>query len=351
MSDAESVLIRRGDGAWSAPAVSGYSQEAELQKILFDHPDLLPGVDGRSRAAREFESGVGPADVVVITDDGRLVVVECKLAYNRQARREIIGQVLDYASRIWSMSIEEFEARWLSVTGAPAFETFGIDAAEVRRGVQKALSDGSFTLVLAVDAINDDLRRIVEYLNAITRDDVAVVAFEAARILDEDVEILMPRVYGAELAAAKERRRTTNSWSEDKFLDAVAGESVQVAESVRDFLDHARRLGYTVYNGTAAQPNVILGVDGFGYWQVSIYTAPVRVRVRLHDITDARGADLTTACVQPLLGLPGVDLDPANLNVRRKLTLPAEMLTDPHSRERLLESMRVLAAAARKEGP
>jgi hypothetical protein len=346
---ADPVLIRRRRGVWAAPAVSGYSQEAELQQILFEHPELLPGVDAGARACREFESGVGPADVVVVTDDGRLIVVECKLAYNRQARREIIGQVLDYASRIWSMGIEEFEARWQAVAGAPAFEGFGVDASEVRRGVEKALRDGSFTLVLAVDAINDDLRRIVEYLNAITRDDVAVVAFEAARILDDDVEILMPRVYGAELAAAKERRRPSTSWTEDEFLRAVEQEGKDVTESVRTFLDQARRLGYIVYNGTASRPNVILGIEGFGYWPVSIYTAPVRVRLRLHDITDARGAEVTTACVQPLLDLPEVDLDRAKPNVRRKLTLPATLLTDPGARQQVLEALRVLADAAGKD--
>lgn len=79
-------------------------------------------------------------------------------------------------------------------TGESAFEVFGVDASAVRSEVECALRDGSFTLVLAVDTINHDLRRIVAYLNAITRDDVSIMAFEATRVAHGQVEILMPRV-------------------------------------------------------------------------------------------------------------------------------------------------------------
>lgn len=99
MAGEDGFLIRSGGGAWESPSLTGYTDEAALQQILAEHPELLPGVDEPAVACTEFESGVGPADVVVITDDGRLVLVECKLARNRQVRREVIGQVLDYSSR------------------------------------------------------------------------------------------------------------------------------------------------------------------------------------------------------------------------------------------------------------
>lgn len=57
-----------------------------------------------------MQSGVGPADVIAVDADGALTVVECKLATNQNARREIVGQVFDYAAQLQKMPIDEFEA-------------------------------------------------------------------------------------------------------------------------------------------------------------------------------------------------------------------------------------------------
>lgn len=153
------------------------------------------------------------------------------------------------------MSIDDFEERWRFRTGESAFASFGTGESTVCAGVKAALADGSFTLVLAVDAINDDLRRIVEYLNAITRDEVSIIAFEATRVSHGQVEILMPRAYGAELAEAKNRRRRwTHSWTQEEFLAAAGADGEQVAAAARLFLDEVRRAGFTVFNGTAANP-------------------------------------------------------------------------------------------------
>ena len=108
MSD--QVLFRAPDGSWSEPSTRGYVDEDALQALLAAHPDLLPGVTGDPAVCREFQSGVGPADLVVVDAEGSITLVECKLAANRQVRREVIGQVLDYASRLWRMPVEAFTA-------------------------------------------------------------------------------------------------------------------------------------------------------------------------------------------------------------------------------------------------
>ena len=93
------VLIRRDGEAWQKPYKTGYTDEAHLQSILQEHPWLIPGVRINAHVYIEFQSGVGPSDVVAIDLENGLTLVECKLASNREVRREIIGQVLDSASR------------------------------------------------------------------------------------------------------------------------------------------------------------------------------------------------------------------------------------------------------------
>lgn len=115
------VLVRRNQEDWREPEKTGYTDESHLQSILLEHPWLIPGVQRNARVCIEFQSGVGPSDVVAIDLENGLTLVECKLASNREVRREIIGQILDYASRFWHMSVEDFDAQWALRTGCSIF--------------------------------------------------------------------------------------------------------------------------------------------------------------------------------------------------------------------------------------
>lgn len=97
----------------------GSCQRPTCSRCWREQPSLIPGVGTRAFAAREFHTGVGPSDVIDADADadGSVTVVECKLASNVEIRRKIVGQVLDYAARIWRMPLVDFEARWLQYSG------------------------------------------------------------------------------------------------------------------------------------------------------------------------------------------------------------------------------------------
>jgi hypothetical protein len=40
------MLIRHSGGGWESPAVTSYDDEAALETLLLESPDLLPGGDG-----------------------------------------------------------------------------------------------------------------------------------------------------------------------------------------------------------------------------------------------------------------------------------------------------------------
>ena len=52
---------------------------------------------------------LGFLDVLLISEHGRLVVVECKLWRNPQARREVVGQILDYARELARYGYEDLQ--------------------------------------------------------------------------------------------------------------------------------------------------------------------------------------------------------------------------------------------------
>ncbi len=210
------ILTRPLGGLWNEPQQVSYGREADLQQILADHPSLIPGVGEAAIACKELQSGAGPADLIVIDQAGGLTLVECKLASNRQVRREIIGQMFDYASAFWRMPMDEFEQRWLARAGRSLSDSVASANPDFASAVAANLAEGRFNIVLAVDAINDDLKRIVEYLNATSGPATSVIAVEYKRLITEHTEILMPMIYGEELAQAKAAafERAQERWTE-----------------------------------------------------------------------------------------------------------------------------------------
>lgn len=250
------ILIRRGDGTWREPLNVGYALEAELQKILAEYPELIPGVSAGAQTCREFRSGAGPADIIVVDTAGELTVVECKLAADPQIRREIIGQMFDYASALWKMDIDDFASRWRARTIVPLFPEDSNDALSLRQQVRSNLEDGRFRIVLAVDAINPELKRMVEYLNAMSGPATSIIAVAYTRLKDHETEILMPQIYGQELAETKAtantRPRTT--WNLDTYRSWLASHAPSMLDKFNHFIDYATASGLSFLGSTTISP-------------------------------------------------------------------------------------------------
>jgi len=97
---------------------SAYAKEAALQALLADYPELLAGgqitpddprrwlLINREKGLTEQEAGANrwSVDHLFIDHDGIPTIVEVKRSSNTQIRREIVGQMLDYAAnglRYW----------------------------------------------------------------------------------------------------------------------------------------------------------------------------------------------------------------------------------------------------------
>jgi hypothetical protein len=101
--------------------------EADLQDLVHKHPEALPieeidpSFSGPVSICRELNTPAGPIDNFLVTPSGLPILVECKLWRNPQARREVVGQVLDYAKEL---------ARWTSAD---------IEREAARRGVPSVI--------------------------------------------------------------------------------------------------------------------------------------------------------------------------------------------------------------------
>lgn len=226
MGVSREILIKRAGGDWQSPAISGYLDETHLQNLLAASPSRVPGVPEGSYAVTELPLDIGYADVVVVSPAGDLTVVECKLEKNPEKRRMVIGQVQDYASAIWRGGFDDFSQAWAR-RGAPLEHSLdAVALASLRSNIAAA----RINLCLAVDSIDDDLRRLVEYLSLITVADVTVTAIEVGYVRDGDTEILLPAVYGVELAEAKTMSKgSATKWTRESFLAATRSDAERAA--------------------------------------------------------------------------------------------------------------------------
>jgi len=223
LSDDHRILVRRaGEAGWASPENLAYDNEAHLQTILTEDPSRVPGVTREARAVAELSTSGGSIDVCIVDVDGSITVVECKLASNSERRRMVIGQVIDYASAIWSDGEAAFFGAWQSRGGDDPAELLGADALDQ---LKRNIGEARINLCLAVDAIDGDLRRLVEYLNRVTLDHVRVTALQLAYARHGELEMLIPSTFGGEIAAAKTRTDRPASWTHETFFEAIASEA------------------------------------------------------------------------------------------------------------------------------
>ena len=59
----------------------------------------------------ELNTPAGPIDNFMVTASGLPVLAECKLWRNPQGRREVVGQILDYAKELSRWSLSDFSGK------------------------------------------------------------------------------------------------------------------------------------------------------------------------------------------------------------------------------------------------
>ena len=108
----------------------------------------------------------------MVTPSGLPVLVECKLWRNPEGRRDVVGQILDYAKELsrWSSSdLQREVSRRLKRDGDPLLEMVRAVDPEVNEiqfndALTANLRRGRFLLLIVGDGIREGVEAIAEYL-------------------------------------------------------------------------------------------------------------------------------------------------------------------------------------------
>lgn len=154
--------------------------EATIQRLIQSHPSCLPIAEidplfcGPVPVCMELNTPAGSIDNFFVTPSGLPVLAECKLWRNPEGRREVVGQILDYAkelSRWTSSDLQREVSRRLKRSGNPLLDLVReagheVDEADFNDALSANLRRGRFLLLIVGDGIREGVEAIAEYLQA-----------------------------------------------------------------------------------------------------------------------------------------------------------------------------------------
>jgi hypothetical protein len=261
---------------------TAYDSEDLLQTLLADYPDLLAGdqIDDqhprrwllirREATVPDREAGAGrwSVDHLFVDQDAIPTLVEVKRSSDTRIRREVVGQLLEYAANavaFWPVEKirAEFEHRCEQegfATEQALHEFLGPEADEEEfwNRVKTNLDLGKVRLLFVADKISSELQRIVEYLNRQMRE-TEVLAVEVRQFEGEGRTTLVPRVLGQKVKAELPRPRL---WDEASLLARLEPPDLEIAQRI---LKWAAKHGLEVKGGRGAKYaglNLVLDADG-----------------------------------------------------------------------------------------
>jgi len=237
-----------------------YEYEDLLQEMLATHPRLLAGdqmaendspqwlLIAREAAVPDSRgsSGRWSADHLFADQNGIPTIIEVKRGANTQVRREIVGQILDYAAHaslhleaetLHSRYVETCENRGIDPDEQLASVLDGEDPIDFWQKVETNFRSKRIRLLFVADEIPSELKRVVEFLNE-SMDAVEVFAIEVSQYTSENSQAFVPRLYGQ----TEEARATSSS-------DSRTGS--EYVESEQDLFDD---LNMKLEHGDISQP-------------------------------------------------------------------------------------------------
>lgn len=207
-----SIIYTVAEGVLTEMAPAAPENEDTMQRLVADFPRIIADRDGelllvqREQAIADRENGSGrwSVDHLFVTAEAVPVLVELKRATDTRLRREVVGQIVDYAANAsvyWKAGElaasfaataqakervpDELLAEFLG--GAQDFDAFW-------QQVEANLRAGRMKLVIVADVIPPELARIVEFLNEQMRAEVRAV--ELAWFEGSGIKAFTPRIIG-----------------------------------------------------------------------------------------------------------------------------------------------------------
>lgn len=279
------VYIIHEDGSTAAMSrIHCQDEERELQLTLEKNPDLLPGdqidpEDPRRWLLVKHEMPVPDpntgsdrwsVDFFFVDQDAIPTFVECKRFTDTRSRREVVGQMLEYAANghyYWTReTIRNFAEAAAKQKGITLEEALRLlhpandeSADDFFERVQQNLREGQLRIIFFLEESPVELRSIVDFLNKqMERSEVLLV--EARQFSLNGTQVVVPTLFGYSEEAVRVKRSVTvttatprRKWDKVSFFaDARAKLKDTEVQAVETLYNQCLSLGCEISWGSGA---------------------------------------------------------------------------------------------------
>lgn len=221
--------------------------EGWLQKMIAEHPATLPIRDidpiffPPLSLGREIRTQSGPIDNLFISPTGHLTIVETKLWKNPEARREVVGQIMDYAKEVnkWTFDHLDEVARKHAASKTGILQLLrdhsddeDLDERHMVDSIIRNIRLGRILLLIVGDGIREGVEELTEYLQQYPQLQFTLALVEL-QIFAADGDRASKFIFPQVVARTKEIPRgvITVNITDGKLVDVTASE---IISSVND---------------------------------------------------------------------------------------------------------------------
>jgi hypothetical protein len=362
------IFLLRGGEELLEMRETSYKAEDVLQALIAKFPGLLGGdqdvgdtprrylLVSREAALPDDEDAAGrwSVDHLFLDQDAVPTLVEVKRRADTRIRREVVGQMLDYAANgvvYWPLEqLRELFARQCErdgldpVSAVREFAGSDLDVEEFWGRAGNNLRAGKVRMVFVSDEIPRELARVVEFLNG-QMSPADVIAIEIKQYVGADeVKTLVPRVIGqtAEVEARKGRRTSGEGrqWDEQSlFADLAARRREEETGIARELYDWMLARGWRPTFGRGKQDGSwipALAANGREHYPIALYSYG-RIEVQFQHLKARAPFDEEQTRLELLRRLneiPGVSFGPEVITKRPSIPLSL-LASDPAALEKL----------------
>lgn len=355
-----------------------YDSERLLQRLLAQHPSILAGDQMGGGAALKWllvatENGIpdreGGAerwsiDHVFIDQNAVPTLVEVKRSTDSRIRREVVGQMLDYAANaVLYWPVESLRERFDETCRERELDPDLVLAdflppntpADTTRAilgfwetVETNLRAGKIRLIFAADIIPPELRRIVEFLNE-QMNPAEVVAVEIRQYVGTGLRTLVPTVIRSSKRIAVSERSTMR-WDRDAFLESLRHRrGAEMGDLAAKILEWARTRCPRQWWGRGRKDgSCYLGIShgGINYYAFSMWTSG-RIEIPFQWLRSKSVPEpLGEALAERLNGIPGIAISRDFLG--RRPTFEMALLREPERLSQFLSSIEWFSGELRR---
>ena len=353
---ATGIYLLKKNGELVEMSEQHYDSEDLLQTLLAKYPNLLDGdqIDilnprkwllvSREMAIPDKEESGGrwSVDHLFLDQDAVPTLIEVKRSSDTRIRREVIGQLLEYASNATSYwSIEKiratFEASCENTQQDPKEKLVSLleiedDYDDFWAKVEANLDRGKIRLVFLADEIPIELQSVVEFLNE-QMNPAEVLAIEIKQYIGQKQKTLVPRVIGqtSKVLLKKSGSKQSREWNEQSFMKELAEKnSPENIAVVKKVLDWCGTQGLRLAFGGGKRSGscfAMLDHNGRYHWTFALWTyGGIEIQFQWMNKKPYDDISKRQELLNELNQLPGVSISENRLDKRP--SIPYALLKD-----------------------